>query len=315
MGLSQDTSCKPLVSVVVVSYNSSKTIIETLESILNQSYHPIELIITDDCSKDNTARLCKDWLDANKNRFEEAYFISDVTNKGTTCNIDKGVKAAKGHWVKTIAGDDLLNPNAIEELVKFAESNNCKICCCDLEFFSTEGQIPKVLINQYEHYFSCVEESWREQRKRIASEYFIPGPGLFFLRQLYEELGGYNLKYPMYEEYDFAYRTLCLGYKIYALPQKLVKYRFSVNSLSAGRKGIVGNVQLFMDRKNVFYDIQKQELIKQGKLLKVWSIILYYKRGDIELKYGKDSKVAHCSIILKWLDPLAYYEKIKRVIS
>lgn len=315
MELNQNNTDNPLVSVVVGVYNSSATIIETLDSIKVQTYKNLELIITDDCSTDNTKLLCLKWIEDNKSVFSSISFIGDEQNRGVTYNIEKGVKASHGNWIKGIAGDDLLKPNAIEEYVKFVLSTNCKICCCNLEIFSTEGRVPQVLEKQYEYYFSCIQEDWKKQRKRIASEFFIPGPGWFYSRALYEELGGFSLKYTMYEEFDFAYRTLCLGYKIYALPQKLVKYRFSVNSLSSGRKSIVGNVQLYKDSKNVFYDIQKRELLKQGKLLKIWSEILYYKRGDIELKYGKDSKAAHCSIILKWLDPLAYYEKIKRIIS
>ena len=49
----------PLVSVVIITYNSEKTIIETLESIKNQTYKNIELIISDDFSKDNTVEICK----------------------------------------------------------------------------------------------------------------------------------------------------------------------------------------------------------------------------------------------------------------
>ena len=52
-----------LVSVVVITYNSEKYILETLESIKTQSYKNLELIISDDCSKDDTVMICRDWLD------------------------------------------------------------------------------------------------------------------------------------------------------------------------------------------------------------------------------------------------------------
>jgi len=52
----------PLVSIVIATYNSSLTIIEALESVRKQSYKNIEIVITDDCSQDNTIEICRKWL-------------------------------------------------------------------------------------------------------------------------------------------------------------------------------------------------------------------------------------------------------------
>ena len=59
----------PLISVVVLTYNSSLYITETLNSIKDQTYDNIELIITDDCSTDSTLIICEDWINLNKSRF------------------------------------------------------------------------------------------------------------------------------------------------------------------------------------------------------------------------------------------------------
>ena len=59
----------PLVSVSVITYNSSKTVLETLESVKTQTYPNIELIISDDCSPDNTVEVCREWIEQNKERF------------------------------------------------------------------------------------------------------------------------------------------------------------------------------------------------------------------------------------------------------
>ena len=56
----------PLISILVISYNSSKFIIDTLESIKKQSYNNIELIVSDDYSTDNTIELVTNWLKLNK---------------------------------------------------------------------------------------------------------------------------------------------------------------------------------------------------------------------------------------------------------
>ena len=54
---------QPLVSVPVITYNSAKFVLETLESIKAQTYQNIELVISDDCSTDNTVQICRDWVD------------------------------------------------------------------------------------------------------------------------------------------------------------------------------------------------------------------------------------------------------------
>ena len=58
-----------LITVVVVAYNSSSFIIEALDSVYNQTWRKIELIVTDDCSNDNTVELCHSWMDIHKSRF------------------------------------------------------------------------------------------------------------------------------------------------------------------------------------------------------------------------------------------------------
>ncbi len=55
----------PLVSVCIITYNSAKFVVEALESIKSQTYKNIELIISDDCSTDNTIELCKQWISDN----------------------------------------------------------------------------------------------------------------------------------------------------------------------------------------------------------------------------------------------------------
>ena len=64
-----------IVSVVVITYNSADYVLETLESIKKQTYKNIELIITDDKSKDNTIEICNKWLDENSKEFIKSRII------------------------------------------------------------------------------------------------------------------------------------------------------------------------------------------------------------------------------------------------
>ena len=75
-----------LVSVCVVTYNSAATIVDTLESIKAQTYQNLELVVSDDCSKDDTVKVCREWIAANKDRFAAATVIESEVNTGVSAN-------------------------------------------------------------------------------------------------------------------------------------------------------------------------------------------------------------------------------------
>ena len=115
-----------LVSVVVVTYNSAKYVIETLDSIKKQTYSTIELIITDDCSTDNTISVCEEWLKENKNYFKRTLILIAEKNQGIAANCNKGIKQAQGKYLKMIAGDDYLSSDFLEKCIQaFSLESNC----------------------------------------------------------------------------------------------------------------------------------------------------------------------------------------------
>ena len=71
---------QPLVSVTVITYNSSKTVLETLDSIKAQTYQNLELIVSDDCSTDDTVELCRNWIEQNKERFVRTELLTVEKN-------------------------------------------------------------------------------------------------------------------------------------------------------------------------------------------------------------------------------------------
>jgi len=115
---------KPLISIVVITFNSSKYVLETLESAKAQTYQNIELIVTDDCSVDNTLSVCTEWIKKTKNRFTRTEIISVEKNTGIVPNLNRGLNAVKGEWIKFIAGDDRLNDNCIERFYEEVYQNS-----------------------------------------------------------------------------------------------------------------------------------------------------------------------------------------------
>lgn len=113
----------PLVSIPIVTYNSAEFIIETLESVKAQTYPRLELIVSDDCSKDNTVALCREWLAQNKDRFERTQLIEVKHNTGVSANLNRAEAACTGEWVKFLDGDDLLLPTCVQDYMDFVEAH------------------------------------------------------------------------------------------------------------------------------------------------------------------------------------------------
>ena len=215
-----------LVSVVVVSYNAEKTIIDTLDSIKAQSYHNIELIVTDDCSTDNTVPICESWLKQNKARFTSYKLLVSPTNQGVCKNGNAGNNQAHGKWIKTIAADDRLKKDCISDNIEFVKNH-------------PEADFVASCMSVYKDSFeedNCIEEKkgpkdvtifsqpLNVQLKRMAYSTFIYAPATFYSSDLFRSVGGFEEKY-MYDDAPFYMNILEKGYLLYYLDKVTVDYR------------------------------------------------------------------------------------------
>lgn len=227
-----------LISVVVLTYNSEKYIIETLDSIKNQDYPYLEIIISDDHSSDNTCKKVDEWLCENKSSFFNSLLIQSHKNRGTCANYNQGIVNSHGKYVKVIDGDDLLStPESISDYYNFCVFKNCSICISDLNIFSDESVDLTKHEEYYSYFFECVRESLPMQKKRIVRNLEIADPGLFFSRSLFDKIGGFNENYKLLEEWPFFLDVIYKNsIKIEALDKKLVSYRINSSSISHSGK-------------------------------------------------------------------------------
>ena len=109
---------KGLVSVIMPSYNSKKYIKESIESVLNQTYPFWELIIVDDCSKDGTVDVIKQFNDV-----RIKLFVNE-RNSGAAISRNRALREAKGKWTAFLDSDDIWLPTKLEEQLTFMINNN-----------------------------------------------------------------------------------------------------------------------------------------------------------------------------------------------
>lgn len=232
MKVSEDA---PLVTLAVVTYNSSKTIIETLDSIKGQTYTNIELIISDDKSSDLTVEVCQAWLYENKERFKSTEIIEAVENTGTAGNANRALAKAKGVWIKFFAGDDILPPNSIEEYIKFSYNHpDMKAAFSDeLDFLDRFDSNPICYHHLDLRYLAFGKySSVKLQQKLFSKRVLGLGPTFFIRTEVIKNVGGYDERFPLIDDIPMYIRVLKAGVRIYRIPQALVYYRMSSDSIS-----------------------------------------------------------------------------------
>ena len=109
-----EPSYKPLVSVIIPNYNHAPFLKERIDSVLNQTYKNIELILLDDCSTDNSREI----IESYRGHEKISHIEYNITNSGSTFKQwQKGLKFAQGEWIWLAESDDVADINFINELI------------------------------------------------------------------------------------------------------------------------------------------------------------------------------------------------------
>lgn len=104
-----------LVSVITPVYNAGKVIEKTLESIFKQTYKPIEIVLVDDCSMDNSQEVIAEYLPEHP----EIVYFRQLTNQGAGAARNKALELAKGQYVAFLDADDMWHPEKIEKQINW----------------------------------------------------------------------------------------------------------------------------------------------------------------------------------------------------
>lgn len=229
----------PLISVIVLTYNSGEYVRATLDSIHRQDYEgPIELLIGDDCSVDNTIEICEQWLQGHKERFIRTQIIRPEANRGVVENINACYKEAQGEWVKAIAGDDILEPFALGLFYKTASEapEERLFLYSALRVFEHDSDIstPKSLkILQGGPGDQAIDINYIFQKP----SFWTNAPSFFIARRLLEDIDYIPRLFRNVEDRPLFSKVLASGYSIYHISKPTVFYRVHSASLTSSMAG------------------------------------------------------------------------------
>lgn len=232
-------SKNPLVSILVITYNSAAYVLETLESAKRQTYSNIELIISDDSSTDATIDLISKWLKNNYHAFKRTELVTTKINTGISANCNRGVKACNGDWIKLVAGDDILTNNCIEKNIQFALglSSEAGIILSKLVYFNDSSNIdwnntfPGEIDAKHPFYKDNINSA--QQFYWLMRGKFLPGSAVFYHHETLKKFGAFDEKYPMIEDYPAFVKYTDAGKKIHFLHDVTVLYRKHAASISS----------------------------------------------------------------------------------
>jgi len=194
----------PLVSVICVSFNHASFIEEAIDSVIDQTYKNVELIIVDDCSTDNT----RVQIDHFKEKYPEIKVVFNETNLGNCRSFNIGFRLSKGQFIIDLAADDVLLSDRIATGVEAFENieDEYGVHFSDAEIIDSDGKL-------LDHHFK--RDSDGKIRKTVPQGYIYPqllegyhicSPTMMFKRSLLEDLGGYDESLA-YEDFDFWVRS------------------------------------------------------------------------------------------------------------
>ncbi|HGN0242052.1 glycosyltransferase family 2 protein [Proteus mirabilis] len=226
---------KEKVSICVITYNSSNTILSTLNSILCQDYgtENIELIISDDGSKDNTCTIIEEWSKYYSTIFYKFILIKNNINSGISFNVNQAWKSTNCNWIKTIAGDDILDEKCITSNIMFINNNSeVKILFSKMQSFYEKNNV-KLYQDIYPKDTNILffKKTASEQFEYLLTKSFNIAPSSFIHKDILIDVDYADERFKCIEDLPLWLKITKKGYRLHFNPQLTVYYRIS-DSLS-----------------------------------------------------------------------------------
>ncbi len=214
MLISQD---RPMATIILFAYNQEDLVVEAVESLLAQTYSPLEIILSDDCSSDNTFNRMRSLVDGYSGT-HRIKLNRNKNNLGVVAHVNAAVALAEGELIFGAAGDDISLPERCEKVVAFWVESGKKsdLIATDAYDLAFDGQILGIKSTDKLENWTSVED-WFLRRP------FIFGASFVWSRSLVDRFGPLN-SYLKQEDQIITFRAILTGSAV-CLPEPLVMHR------------------------------------------------------------------------------------------
>ena len=184
------------ISLITITYNSEKTLADTIQSVLNQTYTDIEYILVDGASKDNTVSIIKQYEPLFEGRMK---WISEP-DKGLYDAMNKGIRMATGDIVGILNSDDFFTSNEIlqKNANAFLKDTKLDAVYGDVHFVNPDN------LNKSVRYYSS-----KVFKRSLMKLGFMPAhPSFYIRRECFEKYGLYKTDYKIAADFEFLLRVI-----------------------------------------------------------------------------------------------------------
>lgn len=237
----------PLVSTIALCFNQGKFAVETLESIRNQTYPNIELIIMDDCSSDNSVEVIENWI---KETGYPCLFIKHIQNQGICKSLNEAFSHCKGRFFQMIACDDIMLPEKTAVQVELLEKqgDDVAVVYSDAYLIKDDGTPQYGWFIQKRRGFIDVPTGYIYED--ILKGNFIPAMSTLLVSNVIDKLGGWDNSLS-YEDQDMWLR-ISKDYKFLFSDTPSVKYRNHQKNVTKKLSGMLGmETEFWIYRKHI----------------------------------------------------------------
>ncbi|ADB47137.1 glycosyl transferase family 2 [Acidaminococcus fermentans DSM 20731] len=200
---------KNLISIIVAVYNVEKYLNKCIKSIVNQTYHNLEIILVDDGSKDNSGKICDEW--AGK---DSRIHVIHKQNGGVSDARNYGLKASNGEWICFVDGDDYISLNMYETLYKNRSKQGITVC----GYYVVENgkEIPVPGINKKLAPKEAANLYLTNERQSVLNSNFTYF-GSYPWNKLYDRSVFQGVEYPEHKKFEDMYIMLELLHQSYEI--------------------------------------------------------------------------------------------------
>ena len=218
----------PLVSVICLCHNHARFIRESIDSVLNQTYKPVEIIVVDDSSSDESREIIREIV--RKHPIIQTIFTA--RNLGNCRAFNTGFSASEGKYIIDLAADDVLHPDRIRKGVELFEKvgDTFGVNFTDADYIDEDSTFIRTHYQKSRHGEVLEEVPRGDVYADLLNKYFICSPTMMIRRTVLEDLNGYD-ETMAYEDFDFWIRS-SRKYRYCFTPESLVRKRIVAGSLS-----------------------------------------------------------------------------------